>query len=158
MPYLIDGHNLIPKIPGLHLENLEDEHELIEILRAFCQRKRQKVEVFFDRAAPGRAGQRNFGLVTAHFIQASSSADEAICRKLIQLGRQARNWKVVSSDRQVQAEARAAQAEVLAAEDFARLLQATPQSAKPGRPRRTEGLSPGEVEDWLRIFKQGKDK
>lgn len=158
MPYLIDGHNLIPKIQGLRLDNLDDEQELIDLLRAFCQRRRQKAEVFFDQAAPGRAGKQSFGLVTAHFVQASSSADEAIQRKLNQLGRQARNWKVVSSDRQVQAEARAAQAEVVAAEDFARLLQEAPQPARQRKPHSGKGLSTSEVEEWLRIFKEDGDK
>ena len=36
MPYLIDGHNLIPKL-GLRLESLDDEMELIAILQEFCR-------------------------------------------------------------------------------------------------------------------------
>ena len=35
MSYLIDGHNLIPKIPGLTLRQMDDENELIEILQRF---------------------------------------------------------------------------------------------------------------------------
>ena len=50
MPYLIDGHNLIPKIPGLSLEMLDDEDRLIELLQEFARVRRQRIEVFFDQA------------------------------------------------------------------------------------------------------------
>ena len=47
MPYLIDGHNLIPKF-GLRLDSVNDEMELVSILQEFARLKRQKVEVYFD--------------------------------------------------------------------------------------------------------------
>ena len=36
MPYLIDGHNLIPKL-GLRLDSVDDEMELVAILQEFCR-------------------------------------------------------------------------------------------------------------------------
>ena len=36
MPYLIDGHNLIPKL-GLRLDLPDDEMQLIGILQEFCR-------------------------------------------------------------------------------------------------------------------------
>jgi hypothetical protein len=67
------------------------------------------------------------------------------------MGRAAKNWTVVSSDRQVQAEARAARAVVLSSDEFARLLQQTPRggSSKPAADRK---VSPAEVDEWLKIF------
>jgi hypothetical protein len=67
------------------------------------------------------------------------------------LGRAAKNWTVVSSDRQVQADAREARAEVLSSEGFARLLQQTPrvENSKPAQDRK---VSPAEVDEWLKIF------
>ena len=44
MPYLIDGHNLIPKL-GLRLDSMDDEMELIAILQEFCRVERRQVDV-----------------------------------------------------------------------------------------------------------------
>lgn len=44
MPYLIDGHNLIPKI-GLRLSEPDDELELIRLLQDFARLRRQPIEV-----------------------------------------------------------------------------------------------------------------
>ena len=69
MPYIIDGHNLIPKIPGLSLQEMDDEQHLLEMLQEFCRRQRKQVEVFFDNAPPGGVRARNLGLVTARFVR-----------------------------------------------------------------------------------------
>ena len=91
------------------------------------------------------------GTVKAHFVRAGTTADAAIARRLKRMGRSAKNWTVVSSDREVQAEARSARAEVLSSEEFARLLQQTPrgESSKPAADRK---VLPGEVDEWLKIF------
>jgi hypothetical protein len=158
MPYLIDGHNLIPHLRGLSLEALDDEQQLIERLQEFCRRKARQVEVFFDNAPPGQARQRRFGAVAAHFVRQGQTADDAIRLRLGRLGRAARNWTVVSSDRQVQAAARAAGAEALAAPAFAALLEAAQEQAGSGPGR--NGLPPEQVDEWLRLFhrrKSGQD-
>lgn len=152
MPYLIDGHNLIPKIPGLNLRKIDDEIALVELLQAFCRRTGKQVEVFFDRAPPGSAGARKYGAVTAHFVRAGTPADNAIRHRLGQLKRAAKNWIVVSSDRQVQAEARGVRAQFMSSEAFAiELLQDAPA---PGteKPRQNVQLSQAEVEAWLDMF------
>jgi predicted RNA-binding protein with PIN domain len=149
MPYLIDGHNLIPKL-GLRLDSIDDESELISILREFCRLGQRQVEVFFDGAPAPHAGTRKFGPITAHFVRLGTTADNAIRNRVKGLGKGAKNWTVVSSDRQVQAEARAAQAEVISSDSFANLLkQVRSSSSKPTDERK---LSNQEVEDWLRLF------
>ena len=149
MPYLIDGHNLIPKL-GLRLDSVDDEMELIAILQEFCRVERRQVEVFFDGAPAGQAGTRKLGAVTAHFVQIGDSADNAIRNHLKRLGKNARNWTVVSSDRQVQAEARAVYAEVTSSEAFAAMLKQARGSAP--KPNSERNLSAKEVEDWLKLF------
>ncbi len=149
MPYLIDGHNLIGKLPGLHLNELEDEQKLVELLETFCQQNGQKkAEVFFDNAAPGQSGARVFTRVTARFVRAGLTADAAIANHLKRLGNAAANWTVVSSDREVQAAARRARARIESSEDFARRLQAPASGGKPDDPQ----VSDGEVDDWLAVF------
>ena len=155
MPYLIDGHNLIPKL-GLHLDSLDDEMELITILKEFCRMEKKQVEVFFDGAPTSQAGTRKLGAVTAHFVRLGATADNAIRSRLKRLGKSARNWAVVSSDRQVQAEARAAQAVVLSSETFAGMLRQVRKSAS--KPTNERKLSKQEVQEWLALFQRKKNK
>ena len=158
MPYLIDGHNLIPKL-GLRLDSIDDEMELISILQEFCRLKRTpagQVEVFFDRAPAPQAGTRKLGAVTAYFVRLGTTADDAIRNRLKKLGKSAKNWTVVSSDRQVQANARAAHAEVTSSDSFAGMLKQARNSApKPSSDRK---ISSQEVDEWLKIFERRKPK
>ena len=151
MPYLIDGHNLIPHA-GLRLDAIDDEMELIALLQEFCRREGKQVEVYFDGAPPAQAGPRKLGAVKAQFVRKGATADDAIRSRLKKLGRSARNWTVVSSDRRVQAEARAASAEILSSETFAALLkQGSPSAEKPAEDK---PLSPSEVDEWLKLFEK----
>jgi predicted RNA-binding protein with PIN domain len=152
MRYLVDGHNLIPNLPGLALELLDDEVELVQRLQAFCALGAHHVDVYFDKAPAGQAGTRRFGRVTAHFVRAGRTADAAIAQRLTALGRSARQWCVVSSDRSVQAAAHAAQAEVLTSQVFALRMQAAPVA--PAVELREMPPEPGEVDEWLRIFEE----
>jgi len=157
MPYLVDGHNLIPK-SGIRLDSPEDELELVQVLQEFARRERRDIEVYFDGAPPGSAGGRRFGRVTAHFVQANSTADAAIMARLEKLAGQARNWIVVSSDHAVQTAARAAHARSLSSEEFALVLR---KGGGRGDQERTDGAREGrkltreEVEDWLKLFRRG---
>ena len=151
MPYLIDGHNLIPRV-GLRLDSIDDEMELIAILQEFCRMEQRQVEVFFDGAPSDRAGTRKLGAVTAHFVRLGETADNAIRNHLRRLGKRTRNWTVVSSDRQVQVEARALHAEVISADSFAAMLKQARNAAPKPNSERT--LSPQEVDDWLKLFEE----
>lgn len=153
MIYIIDGHNLIPKLPGLSLETVDDELRLIERLQVFCRIQRATVQVFFDRAPAGFSGVRSFGAVRAHFVPQGTTADDAIARHLQRLGKNARGQGLVSSDRRVQAEGKSAGAQVISSESFAALVLAA--EAKAVEITRTEekNLSAREVEDWLDFFK-----
>ena len=155
MPYLIDGHNLIPKL-GLRLDSIDDEMELVTILQEFCRLEQRQVEVFFDGAPGPQVGTRKLGTVTAHFVRLGTTADDAIHNRLKKLGKSAKNWTVVSSDRQVQADARAAHADVTSSDSFAGMLkQARNAAPKPGSDRK---ISPQEVDEWLKIFERRKPK
>ena len=152
MPFLIDGHNLIPKL-GISLRNVDDEMQLVAHLQAFCRAERKSVEVYFDGAPTGQVGTRRLGLVTAHFVRLGSTADAAIRARLKSLGRAARNWTVVTSDRAVQAEARAVGAVVISSDEFARQVNASTRAAGKGTAGET-GMSDAEVEEWLRLFRE----
>jgi predicted RNA-binding protein with PIN domain len=157
MAYIIDGHNLIPKISGLSLEAADDEEQLILLLQEFCRRTQKKVDVYFDNAPPGQARARAYGIVTARFIREGSTADDAIRSRLARMGRSARNWTIVSSDREVQASARSARARFISSEEFAAQLMQSLSGSTPDSNRGHESpLSPEEVEDWIELFRKDK--
>jgi uncharacterized protein len=167
---VIDGHNLIPKIPGMSLGDMDDEERLLALLQVYARVRRKKIDVFFDGAPPGQSGQRVYGLVRAHFVQAGRTADEAIRLQLVALGKAARNASVVTADRQVQANARALHAQVISSEAFAaELLLEQARAAQPprgapktmtagkARPSPAAGApaqdaSARDVDEWLKAF------
>jgi len=151
MPLLIDGHNLIPKL-GLRLESMDDELELIAILNEYARLERKQIEVYFDGAPASHAGTRKAGNVKAHFVLSGQTADDAIRKHLKRLGKRAKNYQVVSSDRQVQAETRTAQAEIISSESFAKTLKQARKSAP--KPTDQRKLSQQEVDEWLKLFEQ----
>lgn len=154
MLILIDGHNLIPKIPGMSLADLDDENQLISLLQAYCRKRRHTVEVYFDRAPAGQAGKRGYGKVTAYFVRDGITADEAIMGRLRDLRKRARNVQVISSDRQVQAAVRAAHARVVPSQDFARELQAV-MNETPSLDPRNRLMSSEELDEWEAMFRRG---
>ncbi|MBE0698229.1 MAG: NYN domain-containing protein, partial [Anaerolineaceae bacterium] len=112
------------------------------------------IEVFFDGAPPGQAGERSYGTIRAHFVAAGLTADDAILRYLLAQKGAARNVTVVSSDRQVQANARSLHAGVVSSEEFARLLSTIP-TAPPKTPRRpapSPAMSDKELGGWYDLF------
>ena len=152
MPYLIDGHNLIPKV-GLRLDSPDDEMELVAILQEFARLKRQQVEVYFDGAPIGYDGSRRLGTVRAHFVKLGQTADNAIRARLNNMAKDARNWIVVSSDREVQSAARVVQAQFISSEEFVKILR-TAVSSAPKANTDDKKLSPAEVDEWLKIFRE----
>jgi uncharacterized protein len=153
MPFLVDGHNLVPHIPGLSLSAPDDEQRLIGLLRSYARRTRRKITVYFDRAAPGAAPAAPGSSVTARFVSSPDTADRAIQRHLKRLGREAHNWTVVSSDNEVRQAARTAGARSQTSQDFARLLFEGPGSVTPDeKPEPPSGQD--ELNKWASLFDQ----
>ena len=152
MPYLIDGHNLIPKV-GLHLNSPDDEMELVAILKEFARLKRQQVEVYFDGAPIGQAGTRKLGTIRAHFVPLGQTADSAIRSRLKKMEKDAKNWIIVSSDHEVQNAARVVRAQVVTSDEFVKMLRAATNSA-PKANTENKKLSAQEVDEWLKLFRE----
>ena len=159
MPYIIDGHNLIPRLRGFSLGDLDDEMQLVVLLQGFCRRKKKQVEVYFDNLPAGGESVRKFGAVTARFIRQGSSADEAIKRKLASLKGNTHNYTVVSSDHEVQIFARALHAQVISSEIFANQLQTVQEISNDSQDdRRDLDINPDELNEWLEIFKKANQE
>jgi predicted RNA-binding protein with PIN domain len=156
MPYLVDGHNLIPKV-GLRLDSPDDELELVAILQDFARLKRQQVEVYFDGAPIGQVGSHKLGTIRAHFVKQGQTADNAIRTRLKNMARDSKNWVVVSSDKEVQGAARAHHAQFISAEEFVKLLREARNSV-PKSNKDDKKLSTAEVDEWLEIFRNGRKR
>ena len=150
MPYIIDGHNLIPKL-GLRLDEPDDEMELVRLLQDFARIRRQQVDVYFDGAPAGQAGMRKFGSIKAHFVRQGQTADSAIRRRLEEMGKAAKNWIVVSSDHEVQSAARVHQAHSLRSEEFVKQIRTALTTTTQSGTSESK-LSEKEVEEWINLF------
>ncbi len=155
MPFLIDGHNLIAALPDINLEDPEDEVALVLKLRGWLGRKRRKAIVVFDGGIPGGYSRQlsSSDLEVIFAAHKRSTADRIIMKRLEKI-RDAGNWTVVSSDREILDFARRIGARAATSQDFAQELQpaARPLLEKPREPL------PAEVHEWLEIFPEPVDR
>ena len=148
MPYVIDGHNLIGRFPGIELSDPEDERKLLEVLQIFARFSRHKVVVFFDRGMPGANPQFRAGrMLTAHFVLPPRKADDAIL-DFLRAHKDARGYIVVSSDSEVCTRARRAGAKVVSSDEFARRVRDLIRKGEKEKPSEEAA----DVEEWLRLF------
>lgn len=151
--FLVDGHNLVPHIPGLSLDMLDDEEQLIKKLQDFCRQGRHQVEVYFDGTPPDHAGRRRYGAVTGVFVRKGRIADDAIRKRIKHLGVQARQWTLVSSDQAVQAAGREVHMEVISSAEFAKRMYVKVLDGQTDEKPDGDSLNPDQVDEWMNIFK-----
>jgi predicted RNA-binding protein with PIN domain len=155
MPILIDGHNLIGRLPTISLQDPDDEEKLVRLLSSYQARSRKRVTVVFDPGATFALPQvRNVGGVEVVFAPHSSSADAVIARR-VGASRNPRGWLVVTSDQRLAEKVAHQGARVQSAEAFAAHLG---QSPEPGVEWEDAELSPDEIEAWLELFEGGEPK
>lgn len=153
MPLLIDGHNLIGSghLPGISLQDEDDELQLVRLLRRYRSRVRGKLTVVFDSGIPGgfSKGLSGGGVEVVFAASQRHRADDVIAARL----RHAKNpagLTLVTADHVLVRLARLRGAKVVTPPDFAaRLLSPLPDSH---RMREEPPLSPSEVEEWLSFF------
>jgi predicted RNA-binding protein with PIN domain len=154
MTLLIDGHNLIGQIPDLHLDDPEDEAELLIRLRSYRARTGKHLVVYFD---PGITYQspasKSQGGISVRRAGTGQSADDLIIRDLHRHPNP-RELTLVTSDHAVQSLARQYGTQVIDSASFA---------AELNRPTEADDisemppLSEDEIQEWLTIFGQSDD-
>ena len=155
MPVLIDGHNLIGKLPDISLADPDDEARLVTRLQAYAGRTGKRVTVVFDRGLPGgRSDHLSGARVKVVFAPTGRSAD-GVLRERIRRSRNPGGLIVVSSDREVIAAAERRGARAVRAEAFASDLE--PPAGPVGGVKETGEPTPEEVEEWLAEFGAGDD-
>jgi predicted RNA-binding protein with PIN domain len=151
MQFLIDGHNLIGKLPDIHLDDPDDEAKLVVRLRTYCARTGRRVTAVFDHGLPGgHSWELSGGGVEAVFAPLGRTAD-GILRERIRQARDPRSLTVVTSDHQVIAAAQARGARVVRSEEFVVQLN-TPRPVETIETERDVNLSADEVQEWLKMF------
>jgi hypothetical protein len=153
MKFLIDGHNLIGRMDDIHLDDPDDEAQLVDRLHRYALAGPHQVTVIFDSGSPGQPPVLSRGPVKVVFAPAGATADQLIIRRLRRI-RDREGWLVVTSDHEILAAAAARHLRTEPSEAFAARLQAPPSGADAPDPRQ---LPPSEddVEMWLRRF-QGR--
>jgi uncharacterized protein len=148
MPYIIDGHNLIGKIPDISLSDIDDEVMLIKMLESYFKHTRKKAIVYFDHANPAAKGQIfNSAFLQVIFVRQPKTADQAIVEKLKSLRGNAPNYTVVSSDNWIITNASKAGATVISSDDFYKKIH-LPHKKDENVGNQTEN----NVDYWLKVF------
>jgi predicted RNA-binding protein with PIN domain len=149
VPILIDGHNLIGRLPTLSLQDPGDEEMLVSLLKSYRARTGKAITVVFD---PGGAfalpQRRRDGGIEIIFAPHNSSADAVIIYRL-QRSRDPQQWLVVTSDRELAETVARQGARLRSAEDFAAELGVLQDGSPEWKDRPP---SPAEVKDWLALF------
>ena len=156
MPFLIDGHNLIAALPDIDLADEDDEAKLVIKIRGFAARRQTKCTVIFDHGLPGGASRLSTNSVKVVFAAAARSNADALIKRRISKMRDAGNWTLVTSDREIRASARRQGMRQMSAEAFARLLgpkeRAKVSGGEPEKPTPSED----DTALWLRHFGEGE--
>jgi predicted RNA-binding protein with PIN domain len=159
MHYLIDGHNLIAKIPDLSLDQEHDELELALKLKSWASasRKRQLTVVFDKGMLGGMARMLSNRDVTVIFAPQGQTADSLLIGRIKQV-KNPPEYTLVSSDQQIIAAAKKRKMRHILSEEFVERLgyderlivqsEAVEASDKPD----DAVLSEAEVNEWLDLF------
>jgi predicted RNA-binding protein with PIN domain len=149
VPVLIDGHNLIGRLPALSLQDPDDEEKLVRLLTSYRARTGKAVTVVFDPGEAFHLAQtRRLGGIEVVFAPHGSSADAVIARR-VGSSRNPPDWLVVTSDQRLAETVKRQGARVQSAEGFGSALD-RPVEAPPAW--RETPPSSEEVEAWLALF------
>ena len=165
MIYLIDGHNLIGKLPDIQLSDPDDEQKLVKRLNDWCLIDgRRKIKVFFDAGEFGGLGDMlSRPAVRVQFSRVGQTADTVIVQYLQSI-KNPQEFTLVTSDREIIYAARKRRVGYILSEEFAVLLA---EELEPDIKAETEPMEPEEqgaesdvdvtdeeVQTWLRAFEK----
>lgn len=148
---LIDGHNLIRKLPDISLSDADDEGQLIEKIMRYRARTGRRVTIVFDSGGAYKlSATKQHGGITVRYAPHGITADTLIIKQL----RRERNPKevlVITSDRAIQRVATQVGAQIMLSEAFAAVLADLHMPAATSDADDVH-LSDEEIDDWLSLF------
>ncbi len=162
MAILIDGLNLIYKIPDLEGLMYEDrvtdaEKGLLEILKEYNTIKKEKIIVFFDgkKQPSDKTVSEKKGAIDIYYSH-DYSADHMI-KEYIKKNINPRMLTVITSDNGIISDARRFRAKTLSSEKFADVLKMTFTGVKTGKGEEKNPnpvLSEDEIFYWENMFRK----
>ncbi len=153
MPIIIDGHNLIGRMPSLSLQDPNDEEDLVTLLVAYRARTGKTITVVFDPGgSPGLLSKRRQGGVEVVFASHRGGADDLIARRVTR-NPDPGGYTVVTSDQELARRVARRGARVRSSDDFAGELGLPGDG---GDPWKDTPLTSEEVEAWLNFFGDGR--
>ena len=157
MPIIVDGYNLACSHAYLDHPRLESARQrVIDFLARYSASREVKVTVVFDGGIEAAYLPRHTNVqgVEVVYSPASSNADTEIKRMLSGFDNP-HNWRVVSSDRDIQKFAKRFGADVVSSRDFLREVRDASQRGSdiPGdEPLEKYGGVSGDVDYWVDVF------
>lgn len=165
MNFLIDGHNLIGKLPDIQLSDPDDEAKLIlKLINWSAVGKNRRVVVVFDGGVPGNhwSAFRSERVKTV-FVPQGKTADSWLIRFMRTQVRNPQAFTLISSDNEIIKAARAKRIPFIKSDLFAaqmsddieamfRLEAASDERAPEPAPIPTQ-----EVDNWLSMFGGERD-
>lgn len=167
MIFLVDGHNLIGKLPDIQLSDPDDEQKLVTRLNDWCLLdKRRKIMVFFDAGEFGGLGDMlSRPTVRVQFSRVGQTADSVIVNYL-QAIKNPQEFTLVTSDREIIYAARKRRVGYILSEEFSVLLaeelgplKASGETGEPADQSEKGAeaevdVSDDEVQTWLKAFEK----
>jgi len=159
---LIDGHNLIGKMPNVSLSDPDDELKLLRALENYhAMHPHEAMLVVFDPSRDGHGGwspmRSDMAGIAVRFAPRGSTADAVIAR-IVREEKRPRGIIVVSSDNAVRKSAQERGAKTMTSEEFVVKLREryNPRKAKPEPtdPDAAEKPSDSDAEYWSQFFKE----
>ena len=153
--YLLDGYNIIHKIPGLDSKKLESQREnLIYLIQARSPQGSRKnaVTIVFD----GQPGFGGFDIAAKYprvIFTSGETADDRI-KKIVEQAKNKKNIVVVSDDKEIQFYVRSLGAKIMAVADFLSMAEtqvSAPLLKAKNIPRNLEREITSEMEQiWIK--------
>jgi len=157
--YLIDGSNFIGYASPHNLKDPIAKYRLVSNLLTFQRLKRTRILLVFDGTPDlnligEKSQKRNFSII---FPPSDQNAD-GIIKEIISKQTDLRRFYVVSSDREIKRFAKAKGAIPISSKEFNRELQTALKEHRKSLAieKKFTSLSPLEVDQWLKIFKNKK--
>src|SRR5690606_2633567 len=156
MAFLIDGHNLIARIPDISLSDPDDEAKLVMRLKQYMMRRGKKCTVVFDQGLPGGVS-RNLSSANVEVLFAHSKTDaDRTLKERIRSKRDSGYWQVVTNDQALAEVARSGGVKVNASAIVASWMAAAGVSHVPDDEVPNRVVPPAEGGAMLRLFSERK--
>jgi hypothetical protein len=150
MPILVDGNNLLYRLPRGMRSRAAVRRMVLDLVR----HESTRVLVVFDGPPPAGSPEReSLGRVSVLYA-GPRSADDVIMARLGQAPRP-REWVVVTGDRGLASRARARGATVRGVAEWQAKLEAAARARDDDRSP-AGGMSPAEVQQWEAYFASGR--